>query len=56
MDATDFVSTPLLSSHVAEDGLQGCSVLLESCGFEEGVDVDGGAPSGVSDVIAAIGA
>jgi hypothetical protein len=35
---------------------QGCSVLLESRGFEEGVDVDGGAPSGIFDVIAAIGA
>ena len=35
---------------------QGCSVLPGSCGFEKGVDVDCGAPSGVFDVIAAFGA
>jgi hypothetical protein len=35
---------------------QGCLVLSGSRGFEEGVDVDGGAPSGIFDVIAAMGA
>lgn len=35
---------------------QGCSVLCVSGDFEEDVDVDGGAPSGIFDVVAAIGA
>ena len=35
---------------------QGCLVLSKFDAFEEGVDVDGGAPSSVFDVVAAIGA
>ncbi len=36
--------------------VQGCSVLCGSSDLEESVDVDGGAPSGVFDVVAAVGA
>jgi hypothetical protein len=35
---------------------QGCSVLLDSNSLQEGVDVDGGAPPGIFDVVAAIDA
>jgi hypothetical protein len=48
-------SRPLTSDR-CDGPWQGCSVLLDSNSLQEGVDVDGGAPPGIFDVVAAIDA